>query len=116
MNKNYSRSIGEIVRAETDVLHTVANSNDFANVTVTNNLQLTIINSYFKGMVGEQIIAYSYYLTDFSKNNPTITPINKVEELKEVYRLIKGKKNRMLVWSYIKEFRGYAEDPRPYVI
>ena len=115
---SYTRSIGELVRKETESVHNINESvpNTITSIQISNRLQLTFVETYFKGMVGEQIIAHSYFLTNFDGNVPTITSINTVEELKEIYnKLIRGRNNRKYVWSFIKDFNGYAEDPRPYV-
>ena len=112
----YSRSIGELVREQKEVIHNKFGDNIFEMIQISNTLTLTVIETYFKGMVGEAICAYSYYLTDYSKGSPTITSIDTEEELRLVYNLVTGRKNRFKVWYFIKNFRGWSEDPRPYVI
>jgi len=112
----FNRSIGELVRAEKDSVHNKAESNLFESIQIGNKLQLTIVESYFRGMVGETICAYSYFLINYELPLPTITPINTEEELRELYKIVTGRSNRLKVWYFIKNFRGWSEDPTPYVI
>lgn len=111
----YPRSIGEIVRAE-DESFVMGDNNIIETYQITDKLTLTIIEAYFEGMVGELICAHSYYITDFSNKRPEITPINTEEDLRIFYRKAKGKTLRLKLWYFIKNFRGWSEDPRPYVI
>jgi len=111
----YPRSIGEIVREQKEIVHNRRGDNIFESIQVTNTLTLTTIETYFDGMVGETICAYSYYVTDFSKGFPTVTSVDTVEELRAIYRILQGKRNRLKVWYFIKNFNGWSEDPRSYV-
>lgn len=112
----YPRSIGEIVRGQKDAVHNNGCDNIFESLQITNTLTLTVIESYFKGMVGETICAYSYYVCDFSLDKPTLTPVDTEDDLRKLYNLTRGRTNRFKIWYFLKNFRGWSEDPRPYVI
>ena len=116
--EQYPRSIGELIRSQEERVHNVPGpDNIFELLQITNHLTLTVIETYFKGMVGETICAYSYYLTDYSYPGvPFIQEINTVDELKLVYKKCKGRRLRFKIWYLLKNFRGWSEDPRPYVI
>ena len=113
-NKEYPRSVGEILRTK-DESFLVDEEKSCIETFVWNRLNvLTVIETYYQGYVGEIIVAHSYSLTRYTKRGVEFRPINSVEDLKSLYNTMKGRKLRTSVWFYIKNFKGYSEDPRPY--
>jgi hypothetical protein len=104
-----------LVRGEKESL-VKSKDNIMTAIQITGEMSLMVIESYFRGMVGEMICAYSYFVIDIHKDKPKTTPINTPEELKALYKFARGKRTRMSLWYFIKNFNGWSEDPIPYVI
>lgn len=118
MKTTFTRSVGEITRSVDEPIFLNRTDNNFFELFhIANTTTLTIIESEFSGMVGETIIVYSYHTTDYMSDGSIVTtPIKTLEEFKELYKNVKGKRTRIKLWRYMKNFNGWSEDPRPYVI
>lgn len=112
--KAYPRSVGEIIRAKNES-YLINEDSQISTYQVAAMLSLTIIETYFPGMVGESICCHSYHTTDYRSGVPIVKPINSIEELKELYKHISGRKMRITLWYYIKNFNGWSEDPLSYI-
>jgi hypothetical protein len=113
--ETYPRSVGEILRKQDESM-VVSPTTDMTNIQISNFIQLTIVEAYFSGMVGESICCRSYFITDISEQVPKCTPINTPDELRVIYNKTRGKRNRIYIWACLKEFNGWSEDPIPYII
>lgn len=110
---------GEVIRTQKD-LEIIDADRSISEMIVVNRLDTLVkVTTFYKGMVGEGIECYTYFLISFSSGKPEIIPIKDYDQFKnKVYATATSKKNRIRLWGIMKSehFHGWSEDPRPYVI
>jgi hypothetical protein len=72
-------------------------------VQVTNTKAVLFVVGEFAGMVGESVTSYDAFLIDYNNPVPTLEKLE-YEQLRENYKLITGRDDRVKFWYLMKEF------------